>query len=254
MGVVLIMKKTSVKTVSAFLGILLILLSFPLFTACREDMVPNAYVDGGFDFAIVLDGERYIPCEEIYWRVENYDSLERVGNVYIISTFGVLSGSAYIYRMKDMPILYEFKEYNSFFFLESQYDECLTFMKNLQWSETVFYPLWINTEKNVFSQELSKHLLSDHDSSLQQVEFEMESNYIRSFRVRQLDSTGRFSRDAGEILIRAHGDCYYFPNDFQYNSTKTFYPTGEVYDQRTETIYKQYQIDSQYWEEILELS
>ena len=258
------MKKTSVKTISAFLGILLILLSFPLFSSCHQDGIPNSYIQGGgsanSEVVIVLDGERYVLCEELAksgWTVINYDILERVGKVYFNDFLGMLGDSTYIYRItcfdQEIPILYESREYDAFFFLESRYDECLAYMKNIQWSETLYYPVVVNTYHKVLSQELSKHLLSDHDSSLQRAEFEKESNSMRSHaQFKQYDSTRSFARDAGKILIRAQGDCYYFPNGFSYSSTEEFYPEGELYDQRTETIYKQYQIDPQYWAELRE--
>ena len=192
-------KKTSVKTISAFLGILLILLSFPLFSSCHQDGIPNSYIQGGgsanSEVVIVLDGERYVLCEELAksgWIVINFDILERVGKVYFNDFLGMLGDSTYIYRItcfdQEIPILYESREYDAFFFLESRYDECLAYMKNIQWSETLYYPI-TNVNHKVFSQELSKHLLSDHDSSLQRAAFELESNYVTAMSIKQYDST-----------------------------------------------------------------
>ena len=97
--------------------------------------------------------------------------------------------------------------------------------------------------------DLSNHFINKQEELTDFVTVFYESDRLGGFSIDQYDTTDTFYRDAGDIIIRAQGDCYYFPEgsyDIQMDH-------NEEYNALTER-YKNFQIDPRYWDEVLALS
>jgi hypothetical protein len=206
------------------------------------------YIEDDFS-GLVIYGEKYVPIDlgdvrPVSSRDEGLGTLRtRSWNIFTptLEPF---------YVNAEIPMLYvstsELGE--NYFVPENQYESCLEYIQNLEWMD---YLVLQYEQTLVLSPALAKHLLHDFSQSVSNITYRNERNQQGILCVAQYDTSGSFYRETGTVLIRAEGDCYYFPGGIDYEG-RMISPEGEEYRQLTKR-YEPLKISEEYWEELWKL-